>query len=118
MTRLTQDDEDAIRALLIGRTVTKVNDETLHLDNGTVLTIGGNEGCGGCGNGWYEIKELNDSPVNAIMSVEFEVGDGADAYSDTYRLFVLAADERIKMLEAEGYDNGYYGVGYWIEVTR
>ena len=118
MTRFTQDDKDALRALLIGRTVTKVNDETLRLDNGTVLTIHGNEGCGGCGSGWYEIKELNDSPVNAIMAVEFEVAESADTHTDTYRIFVLAADERIKMLEAEGYDSGYYGAGYWIELTR
>ena len=27
----------------------------LILDNGTILEIEGNEGCGGCGNGWYYI---------------------------------------------------------------
>lgn len=118
-------DEDAIRALLIGRTVTKVGDNQLSLDNGTVLRIVPNEGCGGCYAGWYELSELNECPTNAIMAVEFE--DEAGVASDivggaddphTYRIFVLAADRRIKLAEVTGDDgNGYYGTGYWIEVN-
>ena len=54
------------------------------------------------------------------MSVQFESkwhGEwNDDDYIERVRLFVLAADERIKLIEAEGYDNGYYGTGYWIEV--
>lgn len=109
------EDEAAIRALLLGRTVTKVADDKLLLDNGTQLTIHSNEGCGGCGNGWYEVTELNDSP-NAIMAVDFEEADEEDDV-DFFRIFVLAEDQRIKLLQVKGYDNGYYGVGYWIEVS-
>lgn len=118
-------DEEAIRALLLGRTVVKVDDDVLRLDDGTVLTIHGNEGCGGCGNGWFTLDELNDCPVNAIMAVEFEEDSAGDADPDgwsddteIFRVFVLAEATRIKLLEVSGYDNGYYGVGYWIEVTR
>lgn len=118
MIELTQDDQTEIRALLIGRTVTKVDDEHLVLDDGTRLMIGGNEGCGGCENGNFDITTLNDCPVNMIMNVEFEHEYTAEGWGDIFRVFVYAADERIKLLEAEGEDNGYYGVGYWIRVTR
>lgn len=111
-------DQDAIRALLLGRTVTKVDDTTLTLDDGRTLAIKGNEGGCICGAGDYVITELNDCPVNAIMAVEFESGWGdATDVLDHFRLFVLAADARIKLIEAEGWDSGYYGTGYWIEVS-
>lgn len=120
MNGICHTDEDAIRALLLGRTVTKVDDSTLTLDDGRTLTVTGNEGCGGCDSGWYDITELNDCPINAIMAVEFEcetVGEVRDGEADRYRLFVLAQDARIKLIEAAGHDNGYYGTGYWIEVS-
>lgn len=115
--RVDHYDHDAIRALLLGHTVQKVNDDGLFLDNGTMLRVNPNEGCGGCSEGWYSITELNDSPINAIMAVEFEEAS-ADNGDDSFRIFVLAQDERIKLLQVEGHDNGYYGVGYWIEVSR
>ena len=61
------------------------------------------------------------------MAVDFEtVNDKAYEYQPdynktafTYRIFVLAEDTRIKLLEVSGDDgNGYYGTGYWIEVLR
>ncbi len=115
MNRLDYLNEDGIRQALLGRTVTKVSDDVLQLDDGTTLTIVPNEGCGGCSEGWYDITELNDCPVNAVMAVEFDT-DFVNDY-DVFRVFVLAQDERIKLLEVQGHDNGYYGVGYWIEVT-
>lgn len=110
-------DEDEIKALLLGHTVTKVDDETLTLDDGTVLTIIGNSGCGGCSNGHYSLDELNDCPNNAIMNVEFDEDSNPDG-DDVFRLYVYAEHERIKLLEVSGHDNGWYGVGYWIEVRR
>lgn len=114
--RISYSDEDQIRELLLGRTVTKVDEETLSLDDGTILTIVPNEGCGGCGNGWYSLSELNECPVNAVMNVEFEWGE--DGSTDHFRVFVLAQDRRILLIDVEGYDNGYYGSGYWIDVKR
>jgi hypothetical protein len=118
-----EDDKDGIRALLMGRTVTKVDDHRLHLDDGTELIIDGNEGGCSCGAGDYELTELNECPNNAVMAVEFEDAPIGDEYSDWdgrrdtghYRIFVLAEDRRIKLAEFEGSDgNGYYGTGYWI----
>ena len=88
----------------------------LTLDNGVVLETYGNEGCGGCGNGWYYLTELNTCN-NAITRVELvetinEIGD------DVFSIFVYAEDNRINLLSYEGGDNGYYGVGYEIKVKK
>jgi hypothetical protein len=122
---LDESDESEIRALLLGRTVTKVDGDSLLLDDGTTMTIHPNEGCGGCSAGWYNLTELNECPVNAIMAVEFNNGESpgedfgwgaTEQYS--YRVFVLAADRRIKLWQVDGDDgNGCYGTGYWIEIA-
>ena len=95
--------------------VTKVDDQTaeLTLDNGVVLIAEGNEGCGGCSNGWYFLTELN-SCDNAITNVEVRA-NGAET---TFSLFVYAADNRINLFTYEGDDNGYYGVGYTLRVKE
>lgn len=95
--------------------VTKVGDQIaeLTLDNGVVLIAEGNEGCGGCSNGWYFLTELN-SCDNAITNVEV-IADGAET---VFSLFVYAADNRINLLTYEGDDNGYYGVGYTLRVKE
>jgi hypothetical protein len=106
-------DRDKIRDLLLGHSVTIVGPDRLQLDDGTVLEIVPNEGCGGCSEGHYSIDELNECPNNAIMSVEFE-----DSDDEVFRVFVYAESTKIKLLEVSGHDNGYYGVGYWIWVTK
>lgn len=120
-TEIREHDEDAIRNLLMGRKVTKVSEDSLILDDGRVLVIEGNEGCGGCSSGWYELTELNECPDNAIMNVEFEWDEDDDKWepNQSYRVFVLAADRRIKVWQVDGNDgNGYYGTGYWIKVSE
>lgn len=94
--------------------VVKIDEQTaeLTLDNGVVLITRGNEGCGGCGNGWYYLTNLSECD-NAITKVEF-VNDNEEKYS----IFVLAEDKRLNILTYEGHDNGYYGVGFTVEVTR
>ena len=122
--RLSYQNEQEIKDLLIGRTITKVDEETLLLDNGVVLEIQGNLGCGGCEAGNYYLTELNDCP-NMIMNVEFDCQDVTEALTGawddpdtTYRIFVYAENQKIKLMEVEGTDgNGYYGTGYWINVT-
>lgn len=122
MNDLKEHNQDEIRELLMGRRVTKISDDTVILDNGTKLRIEGNDGCGGCISGWYNLTELNECPDNAIMNVEFETDHNDDDVYDehwTFKVFVLAADRRIKLWEVDGDDgNGYYGTGYWIRVTN
>ena len=121
---LDECDEAEIKELLIGRKVkVDIDNDRLILDNGIILEIEANEGCGGCSSGWYSITKLNEVD-NAITNVGFEC-DGIEAneendYSDTsYRIFVFCEDKRINLLQVDGSDgNGYYGTGYTIRVKK
>lgn len=86
-------------------------DAELILDNGTVLEVRGNEGCGGCSNGWYYLTALNKCD-NAITNVEIV----EDEYETVFSIFVYADDACINLVTYEGDDNGYYGVGYYLRV--
>lgn len=118
--RLNECDEKEIKELLIGRKV-KVEGDNLILDNGIILEVIANEGCGGCSNGWYSITKLNEVD-NAITDVQFICDDiepnEKNDYSDTsYKVFVFCEDTRINLLQVDGSDgNGYYGTGYTITV--
>jgi hypothetical protein len=120
---IDQDDHDGIRNLLLWNSITKIDNNTIELSNGTKLRIHSNTGCGGCTSGWYEISELNEVP-NMITAVDFETTSGPEeddyyAGDTSYRIFVYAENKKIKLLEVEGTDgNGYYGTGYWIEVMN
>ena len=107
--------EDFVREQLLFHKVVNVvelSDQVaeLTLDNGVVLVAEGNEGCGGCGNGWFYLTALNTCD-NAITNVEIvEENEGL------YAIYVYSADNRINLLTYEGEDNGYYGVGYTLRV--
>lgn len=114
------DEEERIKALLLGRRVVSAENGTLTLDNGTTLDVLPNEGCGGCSSGWFYLEELNECN-NAIMDVEFDCVDiDTDSGDTSYRIFVYADGLHGKktLLRVEGTDgNGYYGTGYRLEVT-
>lgn len=94
--------------------VREVDNQTaeLTLDNGVVLVARGNEGCGGCGTGWYYLTALNTCD-NIITNVELVERNEA-----IYSIFVYAEDQRYNLLTYEGCDNGYYGVGYTLQVQE
>lgn len=105
---------DSLAQLLVGRKVVNVADDILTLDNGTLLQVEANEGCGGCSSGWFELTELNTCD-NVITSVT--VDSREEGYDDVYSLFVYAENTQIKLIEATGsVGNGYYGAGYRINV--
>lgn len=113
-------EEEKIKVLLMYRKIVKVDDDTLYLDNGVELQVLPNEGCCGCGAGWYDIEELNGCD-NAITNVEFECEriNPDDRWSEeySYKIFVYAEDTKIKIVQVDGDDgNGYYGTGYSIRV--
>lgn len=116
---LDEYDEKEIKELLIGRKV-KVDGDNLILDNGIILEVVANRGCGGCSSGWYSITKLNEVD-NAITNVEFDM-DGQCASQDddtSYKIFVFCEDTRIQLLQVDGSDgNGYYGTGYEIFVKQ
>ena len=119
-THYDEDDHDALKALLLGHSVSKVADDHLLLDDGTLLKLVGNDGGCACNAGCYDLTALN-GVENIITAVEFEDepdGDWNDAGNDgAYRIFVFAGDERINLATFEGSDgNGYYGTGYHVLV--
>lgn len=117
--------EAQIRDLLTGRSIKKISEDTLELDNGLMLTLFGNEGCGGCISGWYDLTALNGCP-NIITNVEFDYQPAEDDYQPAmsadvghYKIFVFADNQKINLATFEGTDgNGYYGTGYWIEIKN
>lgn len=117
----SQENHEEIEALLLGRTVTKVAEDKLLLDDGTELTLTGNEGCGGCTNGEYNLTELNGVD-NVITKVEFvNDPDGDRSYNKigVYQIFVYADNVQVNLAHFIGSDdNGYYGTGYSITVRR
>jgi hypothetical protein len=119
MTTFYENDQSEITALLLGRTVTVVGEDTLTLDDGRTLVLAGHEGGCSCGAGDYYLVDLNGCP-NVITKVEFvdsPTGDDEDG-DGYYRIFVFAGDDRINLATFEGTDgNGYYGTGYSIAVA-
>lgn len=127
LTQVEYSEEQRIRDLLLGRSVTKVTDDHLLLDNGTLVKVVANDGGCACGAGDYEIAGLGETE-NVITNVEFDYQPADDGawFSDPkdapeghghYRVFVLAGDKRINLIDVEGDDgNGYYGTGYWLLV--
>lgn len=86
----------------------------LILDDGTRLIVIGNEGCGGCGNGWFYLTKLNTCE-NMITDVK--CSDDFDDEDGVFSLFVYAVNQpATEVLRYEGYDNGYYGTGYRVYV--
>lgn len=100
---------------IVEATKTGEQSATVKLDNGTVLNFYGNEGCGGCGNGWFYIdKFLTDLPDNAITDVKFEIT--SDEYSDEhFNVYIFHEESELNLISYSGYDNGYYGTGFTIE---
>lgn len=130
---LNHEDSDAIKALLIGRRVEKVDGEHLALDDGTVIKAIGHDGGCACNAGCYDLSVLNGVD-NAITAVEFDYrpadeeeevsrsghpDDPEDEWTGYYRVFVYAENQRINLMQFDGSDgNGYYGTGFEILIRR
>lgn len=135
---LNHEDQEAITNLLVGRRVTKIDEDHILLDDGTLIkAIGADGGCG-CNAGCYDLQVLNGVD-NVITRVEFdyhptgddevawgsekalteaqkcEHGPQEDEYAGHYRIFVFADNEKINLMQFDGTDgNGYYGTGFEI----
>lgn len=108
--------EKEIKELLLGHKVTVDDYDNLVLDNGVVLQINPNIGCGGCESGNYYLEHIA-SVNNAITNVELVEEYDDDCYYEHYKIFVIADGMTTELLDVYGTDgNGYYGTGYTIDV--
>lgn len=120
---LCECNEKEIEELLLGHKVTADDYDKLILDNGVVLQINPNIGCGGCESGNYYLQHIS-SVNNAITNVEFvnehedsDYDDFDAEYYQHYKIFVIADGVTTELLDVYGTDgNGYYGTGYTIDV--
>lgn len=84
------------------------------LDNGKQLSFYGNEGCGGCENGWYYLEKFIDHiPDNAITNVRY-MNEG----DSTFSVNIFFENEELNLVTYEGGDNGYYGTGFELFVSE
>lgn len=113
---LCEQNEKEIEELLLGHKVTVDDYDNLVLDNGVMLQINPNIGCGGCESGNYYLQHIA-SVNNAITNVEFVEEFEDDCYYEHYKIFVIADGMTTELLDVYGTDgNGYYGTGYTIDV--
>lgn len=113
---LCEQNEKEIEELLLGHKVTVDDYDNLVLDNGIMLQINPNIGCGGCESGNYYLEHIA-SVNNAITNVEFVEEFEDDCYYKHYKIFVIADGMTTELLDVYGTDgNGYYGTGYTIDV--
>ena len=113
---LCEQNEKEIEELLLGNKVTADSYDKLILDNGVVLQINPNIGCGACESGNYYLEHIS-SVNNAITNVEFVEEFEDDCYYEHYKIFVIADGMTTELLDVYGTDgNGYYGTGYTIDV--
>ncbi len=118
---LSHEDQDDIAALLIGRTVVKVDEHTLRLDDGTVLVLPDTDGGCACSAGDYSLIELNgvDNIITRVEFVDDPSGDDHEDGAGVYQIFVFADNAKINLATWSGSDgNGYYGTGYDIQVMK
>jgi hypothetical protein len=92
----------------------------LVLDDGTKLYLTGNEGCGGCSSGWYELERVGtvDNVITDVTIFENPDDDDHDTGAGVYSIFVFAENQMIEVANFQGSDgNGYYGTGFNVTVV-
>ena len=125
---MTQEEE--IKETLIGKQITRIeqkDDFTVEvtLDDGVILTLAGNEGGCCCGNGDWAITELlsdSEKPSGRVMNAWVDDQIGADEelgeISGPITVFIMVEGREYPLVEFDGYDNGWYGQGFYANVTR
>lgn len=93
----------------------------LTCEDGTIIEIATNEGCGGCGNGWSSFDDLIklQENHNVITNVICEhIKDEGDWYDDKFKLFIYYQDNTLILEGDDGYGNGYYGGGFYVTIKN
>lgn len=104
---------------LVGERIKKITNDTIELKNGTIFTIEPNKGCDICGAGWAEMNIVTNNPHldAAVMNVKYK--DTNDECMDSFKIFIYMTNKSsVTMSGNNGNDNGFYGSGFWVDVTR
>ena len=129
---MTQEEKQAtkIKETLIGKQITHIEQKDdfqveVTLDDGVILTLTGNEGGCSCGNGdWTITKLLADSEKPSARIMNARVDDSItvnEDYGDIHgpiTVFIMAEGREYPLVEFSGYDNGWYGHGFYCSVSR
>lgn len=90
---------------LVGKTICALDNYTLSVD-GRLFYIKTNEGCGGCGNGWSDLKILPEFISKEIKINDVRAYKDEDYYDDNYDLYI---NDKLFAKVDTGWGNGYYG---------
>lgn len=112
---------------LVGHRITAVtstadrdgNEAAITLDNGATLFLLGSEGCGGCANGLVTFPTHdNYTALTGGTIMRAAVEDNRTRAEDLVdaTIFVWVDDKRLPLLDIDGTDNGWYGLGYTVRV--
>lgn len=95
----------------------RVNGYVLTCSDGTIIEVAENEGCGGCGNGWSDFRELLklQENNNVITNVIYEE---TDTIGDKFKLFIYYQNDILTIEGDNGYGNGYYGGGFYVNIKK
>lgn len=127
-TDVSYDNEAALQGALVGRSIvkTEVIGElgsfagriAYTLDDGTVFEAVEADGGCACSNGCFAITP-GTTPENVITDIKVRENNREDSWDDgLIEMFVYSAGEEFKLFSSAGHDNGYYGWGHRILVTR
>ena len=114
---------------LIGKSIKKVESKggmlakegyILTCNDGTIIEIEINEGCGGCENGWSSFEDLKKLEGNNNVITNIKVEYSKDYWSvDKFTMFIYYEDGTInELIGDDGYGNGYYGGGFYVTITN
>lgn len=122
----TYEPEQIIKDVVCGQSITNIITDsngqtlTLELSNGVKLIAKGNEGCGGCANGWFTYNPKDvitlGTDGNVITNVSVYCNFDYDKEDGYFTLNIYSLDKRLLYVNFDGCDNGYYGIGISLTV--
>ncbi|RYN12839.1 hypothetical protein PG2022B_0937 [Bifidobacterium animalis subsp. animalis] len=108
-------DPDTVAEQLIGHRIIRVDDNTVELDDGTVLEFKGASDC--CA--WFDVRVHGGAcPDNVITAVTVSYADNPRA-AEEYDLHVLSDATEIAAIHVEGDPpSGYYCKSFTLRVSH
>lgn len=119
-----------VKQAIIGKRIASIQQDddfkaTVTLDDGTLLQVEGNEGGCECANGDWPISNLlanmtrpKGRIMNAWIDNQITVDDHFMEIGGPITVFIMVEGEEYPLVEFTGYDNGWYGHGFYCRVSQ